>query len=177
MTFSIHETGRDLFPGTGDADEVGEGDAARDRGQRAAPPGDRRARLARSLESIVPELAAAFGPDLVVSQHGADSHAWDPLAHLHVTTTAQGAAARLVDAVAHRYAGGRWLATGGGGYDAYRVVPRTWALIWLAGAHREVPGATPRGLARALGGRGGTVRAGAAPRAFDDEPNAGFRTA
>ena len=35
-----------------------------------------------------------------------------------------GEAARLVDAIAHQHAGGRWLATGGGGYDAYRVVPR-----------------------------------------------------
>ena len=54
-----------------------------------------------------------------------------------------GRAARLVDQVAHRFAGGRWLATGGGGYDVYRVVPRAWALTWLAGAHREAPAATP----------------------------------
>ena len=48
-----------------------------------------------------------------------------------------------MDAIAHRWASGRWLATGGGGYDAYRVVPRTWALTWLAGAHREPDEATP----------------------------------
>lgn len=52
-------------------------------------------------------------------------------------------AARLADALAHRHASGRWLATGGGGYDAYRVVPRAWALTWLAGAHREIPVSTP----------------------------------
>jgi ribosomal protein S18 acetylase RimI-like enzyme len=91
---------------------------------------------------LLPALAAAFGPDLIVSQHGADSHAWDPLAHLNVTTTGHGRAARLVDQLAHRYARGRWLATGGGGYDAYRVVPRTWSLTWLAGAHLEVPAST-----------------------------------
>src|SRR5580765_8425857 len=96
-----------------------------------------------AVRSLVPPLAAAFGPDIVVSQHGADSHAWDPLAHLRVTTTAMGEAARLVDAIAHRWAGGRWLATGGGGYDIYRVVPRTWAVTWLAGAHREAPPAIP----------------------------------
>jgi acetoin utilization protein AcuC len=54
-----------------------------------------------------------------------------------------GAAARIVDEIAHRHAEGRWLATGGGGYDAYRVVPRAWALVWLAGAHRPAPDATP----------------------------------
>jgi acetoin utilization protein AcuC len=41
--------------------------------------------------------------------------------------------------VAHRYTEGRWLATGGGGYDAYRVVPRSWSLIWLAQNHAEPP--------------------------------------
>ena len=122
----------------------GEGDGGRDRRSTCrSSRGRARARGSRRFATLLPEVAAAFGPDIVVSQHGADSHAWDPLAHLRVTTTAMGEAARLVDAVAHRYAGGRWLATGGGGYDAYRVVPRTWSLVWLAGAHREVPDATP----------------------------------
>jgi acetoin utilization protein AcuC len=50
---------------------------------------------------LLPELAAAFRPDIVVSQHGADSHLWDPLAHLRNTVTSMGAAARLVHALAH----------------------------------------------------------------------------
>ncbi len=73
LTLSIHETGRYLFPGTGDVDELGRGDRGRHRGQRAARAGDRRATLAGGGAALVPELAAAFGPDLVVSQHGADS--------------------------------------------------------------------------------------------------------
>ena len=49
-----------------------------------------------AVRALLPTLAAVFGPDVVVSQHGADSHAWDPLAHLRVTTTAhaRGGAAR-----------------------------------------------------------------------------------
>ena len=164
LTISFHETGRALFPGTGDVDEVGEGVAAGTSVNVPLPPGTGERAWLAAVSLLLPELAATFAPDLIVSQHGADSHAWDPLAHLNVTTTAHGAAARLVDTLAHRYAKGRWLATGGGGYDAYRVVPRTWALTWLAGAHREVPEADARGLARAMGDRGGTVRAGAAPR-------------
>ena len=143
LTFSIHESGRTLFPGTGDADDLGHGTAAGTAVNVPLPAGTGAGPWLAAIRTLVPELAAAFGPDLIVSQHGADSHAWDPLAHLEVTTTAMGEVARLVDAVAHRHAGGRWLATGGGGYDAYRVVPRAWALVWLAGAHREVPVATP----------------------------------
>ncbi|MBF6606022.1 MAG: acetoin utilization protein AcuC [Chloroflexi bacterium] len=144
LTLSIHESGRTLFPMTGLVEP---------------PPGAAPGSVVNvpleaftgadvwleAVERIVPLAAERFRPDVVVSQHGADSHAWDPLAHLRVTTTAMGAAARIVDAIAHRYAAGRWLATGGGGYDIHRVVPRAWALVWLAGAHRVVaPGtATP----------------------------------
>ncbi len=143
LTFSIHESGRYLFPGTGDVAEVGEGVAAGTSVNVPLLPGTGDRAWVAILETLLPELAASFGPDLIVSQHGADSHAWDPLAHLNVTTTGHGRAARLVDQLAHRFARGRWLATGGGGYDAYRVVPRTWSLTWLAGAHREVPTSMP----------------------------------
>ena len=69
---------------------------------------------------------------------------FDPLAHLRLTTGAYVRATRLLDAIAHEWCEGRWLATGGGGYDAYRVVPRSWALVWLAQAHRDVPEPRPR---------------------------------
>ena len=143
LTVSFHESGRYLFPETGFVDEVGEGAAAGSSVNLPLEPYTGESAWLAAVRALVPTLAAVFGPDVVVSQHGADSHAWDPLAHLRVTTTAHGEAARLVDAVAHRWAAGRWLATGGGGYDAYRVVPRTWALTWLAGAHREPDEATP----------------------------------
>ena len=173
LTVSFHESGRYLFPGTGAADETGQGDAAGTVVNVPLEPSTGEAAWLAAVASLVPELAAAFRPDIVVSQHGADSHAWDPLAHLRVTTTAMGAAARLVDAVAHRHAGGRWLATGGGGLRDLAVVPRAWALTWLAGAHREAPDAHPHGMARAVVGRAGSWDGGAAPERFEDEPNPG----
>ncbi len=143
MTVSFHESGETLFPGTGFLDELGSGAAA---GTSINLPfeaysGD--ASWSPAVTRLVPWLAATFGPELIVSQHGADAHAWDPLAHLHLTTRAMSQAAQTIDAVAHRWAGGRWLATGGGGYDAYRVVPRVWALTWLAGAHVDPDLPTP----------------------------------
>ena len=174
LTFSIHESGRYLFPGTGDADEVGDGASAGTVVNVPLPPYTGEDAWYPIVESYVPLLAAAFGPDLIVSQHGADSHAWDPLAHLNVTTTAHGKAARLVDALAHRFAGGRWLATGGGGYDAYRVVPRTWALTWLAGAHQEVPGAMPVAWRERWADEAARYGQAPLPERFDDAPNAGL---
>ena len=173
LTLSFHESGRYLFPGTGFVDEVGEGRAAgtvvnvpleADSGEDA---------WLAAVRSILPEVAAAFGPDLIVSQHGADSHAWDPLAHLRNTTTAMGEAARLVDAVAHRFCAGRWLATGGGGYGVYAVVPRMWSLVWLAAAHREVPDRLPGEWREGWAAEAARYGTPALPTTFTDPPNAG----
>ena len=174
MTISIHESGRTLFPGTGSVDELGEGPAAGTSVNLPLEAGSGEAAWLASVRGVVPQLAAFFGPDLIVSQHGADSHAWDPLAHLQVTTTAMGEAARLVDALAHRHAGGRWLATGGGGYDVYRVVPRAWALTWLAGAHRAPPDTIDHGWRSRWAGDAERHGQAPLPERFTDAPNAGL---
>jgi acetoin utilization protein AcuC len=174
LTVSLHETGRYLFPGTGGVGELGEGDAAGTSVNVPLEPETGEGAWLGAVQVLLPELAAAFGPDLIVSQHGADSHAWDPLAHLMVTTTAMDEAARLVDRLAHGFAGGRWLATGGGGYDAYRVVPRTWSLVWLAGAHREVPAATPVEWRERWATEAARYGQAPLPATFEDAPNAGF---
>ena len=153
LTVSIHETGSALFPGHGLPGRAGRRRGAGTKVNMPLDPGTGERGWLAALELVLPELAEAFRPEVVVSQHGADAHAFDPLAHLRVTTTAMGAAARLIDTLAHRHAGGRWLATGGGGYDVYRVVPRDWALVWLAAAHARRPGGHLRGVARTLGGR------------------------
>jgi acetoin utilization protein AcuC len=174
LTLSLHESGESLFPGTGSVSELGRGVAAGTAVNVPLAAGTGESAWLEAIEAVLPALAASFGPDLVVSQHGADAHAWDPLAHLRVTTTAMGTAARLVDRIAHRRAAGRWLATGGGGYDVYRVVPRAWALTWLAGAHREPPDATPAAWRERWTQEADRFDAGPLPGRFGDEPNAGL---
>jgi acetoin utilization protein AcuC len=173
LTVSFHESGRYLFPGTGFADEIGEGTAAGTVVNVPLEPETGEEAWLSVVSSLVPELAAAFGPDLIVSQHGADSHAWDPLAHLRNTTTSMGAAARLVDEVAHRFAAGRWLSTGGGGYGVYNVVPRSWAHVWLAAAHREAPDRVPGQWRDRWAGEAATYGVRSLPEQFDDAPNLG----
>ena len=173
VTLSIHETGRALFPGTGFVDELGGPDARGSKVNIPLEPGTGERGWLAALERVLPVLADEHRPEVVVSQHGSDGHAWDPLAHLQLTTTAMGAAARLVDAIAHRWAGGRWLATGGGGYDAYRVVPRAWSLVWLAGAHREPPSETPAVWRERWADAADHHGQVPLPERFEDEPNAG----
>jgi acetoin utilization protein AcuC len=174
LTVSFHESGRYLFPGTGFVSEVGTGEAAGSIVNVPLEPETGEEAWLAAVSTIVPELAAAFAPDIIVSQHGCDTHAWDPLAHLFVTTTAMGSAARLVDELAHRWAGGRWLATGGGGYGVYRVVPRAWAHVWLAGAHREAPNRLPVAWRERWAGESARFGDPSLPETLDDAPNAGL---
>lgn len=175
LTLSIHQSGQTLFPGTGSVAELGDAAAAGTSLNLPLDPGTGEAGWLGALRTVLPEVAAAFGPDVVVSQHGADAHALDPLANLRVTTTAMGAAARLVDAIAHRWAGGRWLATGGGGYDPYRVVPRTWSLVWLAASHLEPPTALPAAWRERWAAEAERYGQAPLPDRLSDEPNAGLR--
>jgi acetoin utilization protein AcuC len=173
LTVSIHETGVTLFPGTGFADELGGGEAIGTKVNLPLDAGTGERGWLAALELVLPALADRFKPDVIVSQHGADAHAFDPLAHLRITTTAMGVAARLIDELAHRHAGGRWLATGGGGYDVYRVVPRTWSLVWLAGAHRDTPAEVPTSWRDRWADEADSYGQAPLPATFEDEPNAG----
>ncbi|MGV8966747.1 MAG: acetoin utilization protein AcuC [Cellulomonas sp.] len=134
LTVSVHESGRSLFPGTGHATEVG-GDGAEGTAVNVAlPAGTGDAGWLRAIHAVVPVVLRSFEPEVVVSQHGCDAHAADPLANLMVSVDAQRIAAELVHDLAHEVAGGRWLALGGGGYAVVDVVPRAWShLIAIAG--------------------------------------------
>src|SRR3954469_5884608 len=126
LTISVHESGRTLFPGTGFAYEVG-GENARGAAVNVAlPAGTGDAGWLRAFHAIVPPLVRQFAPEILVSQHGCDSHALDPLANLLVSLDGQRTAHAALHALAHEVCDGRWLFTGGGGYELVRVVPRTW---------------------------------------------------
>ena len=170
LTFSIHESGMSLFPGTGFVEELG-GEGAEGSAVNVplhAYSGDRS--WLASLQTALPALTEAFRPTFLVTQHGCDSHALDPLAHLRLTTAAYAEATRLLDEIAHRNCDGRWVATGGGGYDAYRVVPRSWSLVWLAQAHRPVPAETDTTWRERWANEAAGYRQAPPPVRFIDDP-------
>lgn len=126
LTISLHEHPRTLFPQTGWPEETGGADAEGGAVNVALPAGTGDAGWLRAFHAVVPELIAAFRPQVVVSQHGADTHFEDPLAHLAVSLDAQRSVAEACHALAHEHAEGRWVALGGGGYAVTDVVPRSW---------------------------------------------------
>jgi acetoin utilization protein AcuC len=126
LTISLHEHPATLFPGTGLASESGAGDGLGYAVNVALPAGTGDAGWLRAFDAVVPPLLRAFKPEVLVSQHGCDSHRLDPLANLELSVDAQRRAQLMVHDLAHEVAGGRWLLTGGGGYELVQVVPRTW---------------------------------------------------
>ncbi|HET8971056.1 MAG TPA: acetoin utilization protein AcuC [Candidatus Nanopelagicales bacterium] len=127
LTISLHESGRALFPGTGFPDETGGPGAEGGAVNLPLPPGTGDDGWLRAFHAIVPQLLEAFGPQVLVTQHGCDSHRDDPLAHLALTVDGQRASYAALHKLAHRFTDGRWIATGGGGYSWVSVVPRAWA--------------------------------------------------
>src|SRR5690606_7692692 len=122
LTVSVHESGRTLFPGTGYAQDCG-GPAARGTAVNLAlPAGTATDGWARAIEAVVPAVVRAFEPDAIVSQHGCDAHAVDPLTNLRVSVDGLRWAVRLLHELAHEVTGGKWLALGGGGYAVVDVV-------------------------------------------------------
>ena len=170
LTVSLHETGLSLFPGTGFVDDRGGPQAHGSAVNVPLEPGTADASWLGALEMLLPPLAAAFEPTVLVTQHGCDSHLLDPLAHLRLSTAAISGAARMLDRLAHEHTSGRWLATGGGGYDVYRVVPRAWGLVWLAQAHREVPSGMPAAWRSRWEAEAATHRQGPPPDSWLDSP-------
>ncbi|GAA2720492.1 acetoin utilization protein AcuC [Actinocorallia aurantiaca] len=123
MTISLHESPRTLFPGTGFPQETGaDGTAV----NVALPPGTGDRAWLRAFDAVVPPLLRAFQPQILVTQQGCDTHQADPLAHLSLTVDGQRTIYQRLHALAHETAGGKWVLTGGGGYELVQVVPRAW---------------------------------------------------
>jgi acetoin utilization protein AcuC len=173
LTVSLHETGQMLFPGTGFPEDLGGEGAEGTAVNVALPPGTADAGWLRAFHAVVPDLVREFAPDVLVTQHGCDSHAADPLAHLMLSVDGQRAAYVALHELAHETAGGRWVATGGGGYALVEVVPRAWThlLAIVGGAPLDPLTETPEAWRAFVRERTGVV----APTTLTDGRTPGYR--
>ncbi|WP_353648028.1 acetoin utilization protein AcuC [Nakamurella sp. A5-74] len=143
LTVSLHESPLALWPGTGWPHETGHGGGVGSAVNIPLPPGTSDALWLRAFHAVVPSVLRAHRPDVLVTQHGADGHADDPLADLNLTVDGQRAAALALRDLAEELTGGRWLALGGGGYSLVKVVPRTWTHLLAIVGDRDLDPAMP----------------------------------
>jgi acetoin utilization protein AcuC len=142
MTISLHESGKYLYPGTGDVHELGSGLGRGLKLNVPLEPLTEGESYLEVLEAVVPAALRHFGPAVLVVQAGADAHYDDPLADLMLGTRDY---ERVFDRVlgwAETFTAGRVLFTLGGGYSL-RSTPRVWALLYLVVNGLAVPGELP----------------------------------
>ena len=174
LTISLHESPRTLFPGTGEPGDTGGPGALGSAVNVALPPGTADGGWLRAFHAVVPPLLREFKPTVLVTQHGCDSHMDDPLAHLMLSVDGQRAAHVALHDLAHEVCGGKWVATGGGGYSVIDVVPRTWThlLAVVGGApldpQTEVPAEWRTYVAELTGRRGPTLMTDGRHALFND---------
>jgi acetoin utilization protein AcuC len=173
LTISIHESGRFLFPGTGDATETGCGDGLGACLNIPLPPDAGDESILMAYERIIEPAVLAYDPDIIVAQTGCDTHHADPLTDLAATMALYPELAARLHALVHEVCEGRWLIVGGGGYDPADVTPRAWAAFFGTVLGRQVEDvALPAEWKRASRARGGRP-----PAHLLDDPGAGFARA
>jgi acetoin utilization protein AcuC len=141
LTLSLHQSGRYLYPGTGFEDEIGTGGATGTSANLPLLPYTGNEDYLWALETSLNRLAGSFKPHVIVTQMGADTHFGDPLANLGLTLAAYPRMAKIIHDAVHHHAGGRWVATGGGGYQFDTVVPTVWSIHFaeMCGAPDVIP--------------------------------------
>ncbi len=130
MTISLHESGKYLFPGSGEIHELGSGVGRGLKLNLPLDPFTEGESYLEVFEQVVPKALETFRPAVLVVQAGADAHFDDPLADLMLTTRDYEAIFRRILEFADTFTSGRVLFTLGGGYSL-RATPRVWTILYL----------------------------------------------
>jgi len=123
----IHQDGRTLYPGTGHAGETGNGAAAGTKLNIALPPRSGDSEFLQSWSRVEAHLER-FEPEFFVFQCGADGLRGDPLAELEYSPAVHAHAARSLRGMADKFASGRLMAFGGGGYHRPNLA-QAWTAV------------------------------------------------
>jgi acetoin utilization protein AcuC len=146
LMISVHEEGR--WPFSGRMTDDGGGNAF----NLPVPKGFNDSEMRAVLDGLILPRVAAFAPDLIVLQAGADALTEDPLSRLCLSNNAHRAVLQALRPLAPRF-----LLLGGGGYNPWSVA-RLWTLLWADLSGQSVPNPLPaaaRAVLQALSWQGG----------------------
>jgi acetoin utilization deacetylase AcuC-like enzyme len=115
LFFSTHQ--HPWYPGTGDANETGEGTAEGTTINCPLPAGSGRQQVLGAFEHLLLPAVEDFRPEFVFISAGFDSRLGDPLGRFRLTDHDFGDLTRLMAEIADRYAYGRMVSVLEGGYN------------------------------------------------------------
>jgi acetoin utilization deacetylase AcuC-like enzyme len=117
MFFSIHRFGQGFYPGTGSADETGQGKGLGTTRNEAVRYGTPRPDFHGRFRNALEECADRIKPELVLLSAGFDAHRDDPIGSLGLETEDFAVLTREVLEVAKVHASGRLVSCLEGGYN------------------------------------------------------------
>ena len=115
LYMSTHQS--PLYPGTGHADERGEGAGNGTTVNAPLAPGSGDEALLAALRNAFEPAVSALRPELLIVSAGYDAHWRDPLADLRVTTTGYANAITEIKGWAEKWSEGKMICVLEGGYD------------------------------------------------------------
>ena len=131
------KAGISFFPGTG----FGKGDGTgKGKGYSVNVPLKEHtddALFMKAFDEVAFPLIAAFDPDVMVTQLGADTFRTDPLTRLEITTHSYCYIMKKLKALKIP-----WVAVGGGGYENINVA-RAWTIAWAIMNRVDLPPRLP----------------------------------
>jgi acetoin utilization protein AcuC len=142
LTISFHQSGKFLFPGTGNTNETGDGKATGGSINFPLLPGTNNKMFLKLFRYCIPRILEAFSPDLLFTQLGVDMHYDDPLTQMGLSLSVYRHVAQTIRTSVRDYCQGKWIAVGGGGY-LMTVAPRAWTIFLAKMLDVELENALP----------------------------------
>ena len=131
LLISTHEENR--WPFTGTIEDTGGGNCF----NLPLPRGFNDTEMEAVLHDLIVPRTAAFAPQVIILQSGADALTEDPLSRLTLSNNAYIAVLKALLPLAPRF-----LLLGGGGYNPWSV-GRCWSALWATLAGHEIPDRLP----------------------------------
>lgn len=127
LLISTHGYDGNFYPGTGWIDEDGVGPGKGLKVNVPLPPRTGDDVYSMVVDEVIRPIIERYSPEFIILQFGVDAHAGDELGILNLTTASYIKVLNTVHEIAHKYADGRLVLTGGGGYNVWNTV-KTWFL-------------------------------------------------
>jgi acetoin utilization protein AcuC len=128
LKISYHESGKYLFPGSGNINEIGEGEGIGYSINFPLLPDTNNKMFLKLFRKTTPKILEAYAPDILFTQLGVDTYYQDPLTQMGFSLSVYRDIAQTIKTCAKDYCNNKWVAFGGGGY-LLTVVPRAWSIF------------------------------------------------